>query len=126
MSPLLFAMFLNDFKSFLKEKYNGLKKLSSSILKELNIYFKIFCLLYADDTIILAESPSQLIKALDALNLYCNKWGLKVNVDKTKVVIFSKGKVTKHKSFKSGANEIKVVYNYVYLEQNSTTMANLR
>ena len=115
MSPLLFAMFLNDFKSFLKEKYNGLKKLSSSILKELNIYFKIFCLLYADDTIILAESPSQLIKALDALNLYCNKWGLKVNVDKTKVVIFSKGKVTKYKSFKFGANEIKVVFDYVYL-----------
>ena len=84
-------------------------------MKELKIYFKIFCLLYADDTIILAESPSQLIKALDALNLYCNKWGLKVNVDKTKIVIFSKGKVTKYKSFKFGANEIKVVYDYVYL-----------
>ena len=115
LSPLLFAMFLNDFKSFLKEKYNGLKKLSESILKELNIYLKIFCLLYADDTIILAESPFQLLKALDALNLYCNKWGLKVNVDKTKVMIFSKGKVTKYKSFKFGLHNIEVVYDYVYL-----------
>ena len=33
-----------------------------------------------------------------------NKWGLKVNVDKTKVLI-----VTKHKSFKFGAREIEVV-----------------
>ena len=115
LSPLLFAMFLNDFKQFLKEKYNGLKRLSASILKELNIYFKIFCLLYADDTIILAESPAQLLRALDALNEYCNKWGLKVNVDKTKILIFSKGKVTKHKSFKFGANKIEVVFDYVYL-----------
>ena len=115
MSPLLFAMFLNDFKSFLKDKYNGLKKLSASILKELNMYFKIFCLLYADDTIILAESPAQLLKALDALYLYCNKWSLKVNVDKTKIMIFSKGKVTKHKSFKFGTNKIEVVHDYIYL-----------
>ena len=115
MSPLLFAMFLNDFKAFLKDKYNGLKKISSIILKELNIYFKIFCLLYADDTIILAESPSQLLRALDALNLYCKKWALKVNVDKTKVIIFSKGKVKKFKSFKFGMNKIEVVYDYIYL-----------
>ena len=115
LSPLLFAMFLNDFKSFLKHKYNGLKKISTSILTELNIYLKIFCLLYADDTIIMAESPAQLLRALDALALYCNKWGLKVNVDKTKVLIFSKGKVTKHKSFKFGQNEIEVVFDYVYL-----------
>ena len=26
LSPLLFAMFLNDFKSFLKDKYKGLKQ----------------------------------------------------------------------------------------------------
>ena len=115
LSPLLFAMFLNDFKTFLKTKYTGLKKLSESILTELNTYLKIFCLLYADDTILLAESPVQLLKALDALNIYCNKWELKVNVDKTKIMIFSKGKVTKHKSFKFGADEIEVVYDYIYL-----------
>ena len=84
-------------------------------MTDLNTYFKIFCLLYADDTILLAESPVQLLKALDALNIYCNKWELKVNVDKTKIMIFSKGKVTKHKSFKFGADEIEVVYDYIYL-----------
>ena len=51
----------------------------------MNVYLRIFCLLYADDTLILAESYSQLQKALNALHLYCNKWALKVNLDKTKV-----------------------------------------
>ena len=75
LSPLLFAIYLNDFKTFLSEieNYNGLSKVSESITKELNIFLMIFCLLYADDTIVLAESAAQLQKALDGLNNYCNK-----------------------------------------------------
>ena len=115
LSPLLFAIFLNDFKSFLSENYNGLTKVSDSILNELNIYLKIFCLLYADDTLILAESASQLQEALKSLNAYCNRWSLKVNLDKTKVIIFSKGKIRKHKSFAFGDHPIDVVEDYVYL-----------
>ena len=115
LSPLLFAIFLNDFKTFLSDKYEGLTKVSTSILGELNIYFKIFCLLYADDTLVLAESDTQLQKALDGLHNYCNKWSLKVNTDKTKVIIFSAGKITRFKSFKFGENSIDVVEDYVYL-----------
>ena len=115
LSPLLFAIFLNDFKAFLSEKYNGLAKVSDSILRELNTYLKIFCLLYADDTLILAESAAQLQKSLDCLNAYCNRWSLKVNLDKTKVIIFSKGKIRKHKSFAFGNHSVDVVEDYVYL-----------
>ena len=88
LSPLLFAIFLNDLKAFLSEKYNGLTKITSSINDTLNIYFQIFCLLYADDTILLAESAKKLQIALDGLHTYCNTWSLKVNVDKTKIMIF--------------------------------------
>ena len=115
LSPLLFAMYLNDFESFLSERYDGLTKVSSSILNELNIYFKIFCLLYADDTLVLAESATELQKALDGLHEYCNMWSLKVNIDKTKIVIFSRGKIRKYRSFKFGDNTIDVVDDYVYL-----------
>ena len=45
--------------------------------------------LYADDTIIMAESSHELQAALNCLNHYCNIWKLKVNVSKTKVVIFA-------------------------------------
>ena len=115
LSPLLFAIYLNDFKNFLREKYEGLTKVSTSVLEELNFYFKIFCLLYADDTLILAESDIQLQKALDGLHNYCNKWALKVNTDKTKVPVFSTGKITRFKSFKFVENSIDVVDDYVYL-----------
>ena len=115
LSPLLFAIYLNDFNEFLSEKYNGLQKITDSISNELQIYLKIFCLLYADDTLILAESAKDLQKALDGLYIYCNKWALNVNIDKTKVIIFSKGKIRKFKSFNFGNCTIDVVDDYVYL-----------
>ena len=57
------------------------------------VFFRLFCLLYADDTILMAESPGELQRALDAVNEYCRNWSLTVNVDKAKIVIFSKGKI---------------------------------
>ena len=115
LSPLLFAIYLNDFKTFLSEKYNGLTTISDSILNEMNVYLKIFCLLYADDTLVLAEKAEQLQEALNSLNTYCNKWALKVNLDKTKIIIFSKGKIRKFEPFKFGNNIVDVVADYVYL-----------
>jgi hypothetical protein len=49
--------------------------------------------LYADDTVIIAESENDLQNALNTFNLYCDQWKLKINVDKTKVLIFSKGEI---------------------------------
>ena len=85
LSPLLFSIFLNDFKIFLSRDYDGLTIVSDSIRNELNVFLRIFCLLYADDTLLLAESANQLQLALHSLNRYCNKWALKVNLDKTMI-----------------------------------------
>ena len=117
LSPLLFALFLNDFKIFLSDKYQGLKSMTDSVLSQLNTFLYIFCLLYADDTLILAESAEELQKALDGLNDYCNKWSLKVNLDKTNIIIFSKrkGKDKQAEVFKFGENNVDVVDDYVYL-----------
>ncbi|CAL4108263.1 unnamed protein product, partial [Meganyctiphanes norvegica] len=57
LSPLLFAIYLNDFNTFLSERYNGLSNTTESISNELHIYLQIFCLLYADDTLVLAKVP---------------------------------------------------------------------
>ena len=115
LSPLLFAIFLNDFKTFLSRYYDGLTFISESIMNELNVYLNIFCLLYADDTLVLAENKPQLELALSSLYDYCKKWDLKINVDKTKVIIFSKGKIRRYKSFVFGDTTIDVVDDYVYL-----------
>jgi len=53
----------------------------------------MFTLLYADDTNISSESVEGLQQALDALSDYCDKWSLRVNVDKTKIAIFSRKKI---------------------------------
>ena len=45
----------------------------------------LFLLLYADDTVVLAECPEDLQRALDMLKIYCEFWGLDINVRKTKV-----------------------------------------
>ena len=43
--------------------------------------------------ILLAETPEQLQKALNAVSDYCSLWKLTVNTSKTEIVIFSSGKV---------------------------------
>ena len=50
---------------------------------------KINCLMYADDVILLSETPVGLQNNLSHLQKYCTKWGLEVNIKKTKSLIFN-------------------------------------
>ena len=54
-------------------------------------------------------------RALCALHDYCIKWDLKINVGKTKIVIFSKGTVRKFPKFYVGSEEVEVATEYTYL-----------
>jgi hypothetical protein len=56
------------------------------------MYLKLLILLYADDTVLMAESPEELQTLLDTFDDYYTIWNLKVNVDKTKIMIFSRGR----------------------------------
>lgn len=56
--------------------------------------FKIFCLAYADDMVILALSKEEMTSMIKTLQKYLNNRQLELNVDKTKIVVFSKGSVT--------------------------------
>jgi len=49
---------------------------------------------------------------------YCKKNSLKINSAKTKVLIFSKGKVRRVPDFYYNGSKIEVVYNYLYLGLN--------
>ena len=115
LSPVLFAIYLNDFQSFLSERCSGLQDLNSFCDDEFEIYLRLYVLLYADDTIILAESAPDLQNALSGLHDYCDKWELKVNLTKTKIVIFARGKVKKYPIFKFGDKQVEVTEDYVYL-----------
>jgi len=120
LSPILFAIFLNDFEYFISRKYNGLLDISNDINTELGdedveLFFKLYTLLYADDTIVMAESENELQTALNAVKEYCDLWKLTVNLKKTKVLIFSRGKIKKIPKFYYGEAQVDVDFSYTYL-----------
>ena len=82
---------------------------------DVEVFFRLYVLLYADDTIVMAESPEELQSALDAAYGFCQMWQLTVNTTKTKIVIFSRGKVRNHPQFLFGGNALDVVDEYTYL-----------
>ena len=70
--PLLLALFINDFSHYISQSYKGLhisRTCYPSLSNEDLVFFKLFVLLYADDTVILAENDRDLQMAL---GLYMN------------------------------------------------------
>ena len=114
LSPLLFALYLNDLEAFLlAHQSNGV---TIDIANEdVVLYLKIFVLLYADDTVPLAESPEELQKLLVIFSQYCRTWKLKVNTSKTKVLIFGiRKKLDLH--FNINGIALDIVDSYKHLE----------
>ena len=52
---------------------------------------KLFILLYADDIVVFSDSAEGLQNGLDSLFIYCQRWKLKINVMKTKIIVFREG-----------------------------------
>ena len=96
----LFSLFLIDLEDFfIHEIVPGLNAISDELDSRLDIFMKLFIILYADDTVLMTESSSNLQTLLDKFYLYCDTWKIKVNVDKTKIVVFSKGRLPKKSYF---------------------------
>lgn len=101
-SPAIFNLFLADLPNALQHQgvsWNG-------------IYIKY--LQYADDLAIIADSPEDLQIALDCLADYCSLNKLQVNVNKTKVQIFHKGRLPGCSFFLNG-RELEKVRTFCYL-----------
>ena len=84
------------------------------VFKISTIVLYLFLLLYADDTVVLAECPEDLQRALDMLKIYCEVWDLDINVRKTSHDIF-KGGDQKMPKFNFNEETLDVVRDYKYL-----------
>ena len=86
LSPVLFAIFMNDLESFLLE--NGGNSIDFGINEDVLVYVKLIVLLYADDTIVFADNEHDLQRNLNIFQEYCDIWKLNINVAKTKKMLF--------------------------------------
>lgn len=107
LSPLLFSIFIDDLESFFREE--GLTGLN------IDGFVDILLLAYADDLVILCDSQVDVQRKLNALERYCNKNFLQVNVEKTKVMVFHKGRKGTIRLFKYGNQHIETVNKFCYL-----------
>ena len=121
LSPLLFALFLIDLDTFFtKQKWDTLDyidKLYSDCKNNVSRMLNLFVLLYADDTVIMAENECGMQRNLNLLNEYCNCNGLRVNIRKTKIMVFARSKTRLRNlpTFKFGNLDLDLVDDYVYL-----------
>ena len=106
LSPLLFALYLNDLESFLKYNHVNNLKLNDNIFDQ---FLKIQILLYADDTVLLSDNADGLQYSLNCLARYCEHWKLQVTTSKTEIVIFFKGKFKKSYNFTFNNNKVNIV-----------------
>ena len=86
-SPLLFMFFVNDLSLNINTDLDDIFTLNE---------IKYFLLLYADDQALFAKSPTALQSMINDLVNYCDTWGLTINTQKTKVMIFEKGRPARH------------------------------
>jgi len=75
-----------------------------------------FYYLFADDMIILGDSPNDVNKSLQLLEMYCDKWCHEINSLKTEVIVFRKrGDVRANKICVYKGNVLDVVNDFNYL-----------
>ena len=113
LSPILFALYLNDLHSFLRSRnVNGITVNENS--DELLVYLRLLILLYADDTVLFSNSESDFQYSLDIFETYCKDWKLNINVSKSKVIVFGniRGRLPE---FKISGHILEIVEEYKYL-----------
>lgn len=104
LSPLLFTLFIDD----LVEVLPGGVQIGES---------KIKLLKFADDIVMFAKTPDVLQLMLNRLESYCSNWGLTVNLDKSKAMIFKKGggRHANNEKWWYKGQPVEVVNQYKYL-----------
>jgi len=82
-------------------------------------------LLFADDIVLFTTDYVSLQAQLNSLYEYSVKWGLKTNVNKTKICVFEKRKVNRNIKFYNNNELVVVVDNFMYLGVNFNYNGNL-
>ena len=116
LSPLMFSIFINDLDIHLRGD-NAYIHLRGDNAYTLTADEKnIILMLFADDMVIIGESPEKLQEKLNLLENYCNRWGLSVNTSKTKIMVFRKrGRLSLNLKWTYKGSQLDIVNEFNYL-----------
>ena len=115
LSPMLFSLFINEIASAVEQQgIHGIQLLPGLV--------EIFLLLFADDIVLISDTPRVLQNQVDVLSSACKDLFLHINTDKTKVMVFRKGGFFgKHEKWHLDGKNIEVVNEYTCLGYTFTT-----
>jgi len=106
-SPALFIHFIADLAEVLEGEDGDPPNLWNKAIS---------ALFFADDVALMSTSILGLQRLLNKLESYCDAWRLKVNLNKTKIMVFKKGaKLKKCEKWFYRKEMVEVVNNYTYL-----------
>lgn len=115
LSPIMFALYMNDVENSIP----GGVQFGDITLK---------VLLYADDLVILSDSPLTLQLQINKLKQFCDLWNLRINTTKSKIMVFR----SRNRSIGYGRNWtldgeiIEVVNEFKYLGYTMTYNLNIQ
>jgi len=106
LSPLLFIFFINDMYIQLQDE-----QLETFTIEELQLYL----LLFADDTVLFSYTKHGLQELLNKLHVYCQKWDIHVNTNKTVAMVFQPGSRKQEVEIFYDGAKLTVVKQFTYL-----------
>jgi len=108
-SPILFLFFIDELeKTFHEKGARGIQLHPETI--------QLFLLMFADDLALIADTVLELQRQLNILSDFCLQYKLKVNEDKTKVVVFKNGGVlSRNEKWHYRNVKLEVVNKFCYL-----------
>jgi hypothetical protein len=87
LSPILFTVFINDILADCKAQGLGVQVLGSTLRASPWVKGKLAGLLWADDLVLIAETPGDMSKMLDCITRWLDKWKMEANADKCAVMV---------------------------------------
>ena len=83
---------------------------------DLQSFLKVAVLLYANDTVLFAESEDEMKLLLNDFSKYCKDWKLNINVDKIKFLIFGDRRRRRNENITLNGSKLENVDAYKYLD----------
>ena len=108
-SPIIFALFINDLIAYLRAESDRGIFISNDIED-------LIALMFADDVACFSDTIVRLQRLINLIEKFCKSVGMKLNLGKTKVMVFRNGGIVKQTekwTFQGTAIEIVSMYKYL-------------